>query len=245
MALNRRAVPATPDDLLALFLRFREALSEVEGESSGDIAAAIARLSVQAVPGVEQASITERRRGSLRTLAATGAMATGADAIQYKLGGGPCVDAITDGVVYRNDDIGRDERWPEFGRRATAETGAVSMLSCRMFFAEAGDRMIGLNLYSTAPAAFSDVAQTMATVLSTHGARVLETATAQDKVAQLREALSSNREIGIAMGILMATRKVTRTAAFELLRLASLNGNRKLFLVAADVVDTGTLDQCS
>ena len=32
---------------------------------------------------------------------------------------------------------------------------------------------------------------------------------------------------------------------FELLRLASLNGNRKLFLVAADVVDTGTLDQCS
>ena len=234
--------PANAEYLLALYLRFAEALSDVESQSARDTAAAVIGLAVASVPGVEQASITEGRNGRFRTLASTGEMAAGGDAIQYELRSGPCVDAITHDVVYRSDDVSGDQRWPEFGQRATAETGARSMLSFRLFFEDDGDRVTGLNLYSSAPAAFDATAQSIGTVLATHGARALATAAARENAAHLLQALDTNREIGTAMGILMATHKVTRTNAFTLLRIASQNSNRKLLDVAATVVDTGTLD---
>ncbi len=55
------------------------------------------------------------------------------------------------------------------------------------------------------------------------------------------KALGSNREIGMAMGVLMARRHVTRDEAFAMLRRSSQDSNRKVTEVAADVVDTGEL----
>lgn len=63
----------------------------------------------------------------------------------------------------------------------------------------------------------------------------------QDQVDNLQIALENSRDIGVAMGILMATEKVTRDCAFDMLRMVSQHQNRKLFLVAADVIETGTL----
>ena len=40
----------------------------------------------------------------------------------------------------------------------------------------------------------------------------------------------------------MTQHKVTREQAFDLLRIASQNTNRKLRDVALDVIDTGTVD---
>jgi len=56
-------------------------------------------------------------------------------------------------------------------------------------------------------------------------------------------ALSSNRRIGAAIGVLMATRHVTSEEAFKLLRRASNDCNEKLGDVANRVVLTGSLDQ--
>lgn len=44
------------------------------------------------------------------------------------------------------------------------------------------------------------------------------------------------------MGVLIATNRLTRTQAFELLKIAGQNSNRKLRDVAADVADTGLLE---
>ena len=55
-------------------------------------------------------------------------------------------------------------------------------------------------------------------------------------------ALKSSREIGIAMGVVMASNKVTRDQAFDLLRIVSQRTHRKLADIAVDVADTGTLD---
>jgi AmiR/NasT family two-component response regulator len=63
----------------------------------------------------------------------------------------------------------------------------------------------------------------------------------RDKVDNLEIALEHSRDIGVAMGIVMATEKVTRDCAFEMLRMVSQHQNRKLFLVADDVIETGTL----
>lgn len=52
-------------------------------------------------------------------------------------------------------------------------------------------------------------------------------------------ALRSSRLIGAAIGIVMASWKVSEVAAFEMLRLASQKANRKLRILADEVVQTG------
>jgi hypothetical protein len=115
------------------------------------------------------------------------------------------------------------------------------MMSLRLFM-EDDDAIAGLNLYSTRPDAFDDDAQTIATVLATHSAMALIAASARERVTNLQRALVSNRRIGMAMGVLMSSHKVTEGDAFTLLRIASQNSNRKLNDVADEVITTGALD---
>jgi AmiR/NasT family two-component response regulator len=64
---------------------------------------------------------------------------------------------------------------------------------------------------------------------------------ADEQMTHLRIALESNRRIGMAIGVLMALRKVDEQAAFELLKRSSSRRNVKLRLVAEEVIRTGTL----
>ncbi len=64
---------------------------------------------------------------------------------------------------------------------------------------------------------------------------------AENRSANLERALSSNRQVGAAIGILMASHKLTNDQAFALLREASNKTNRRLSDVADDVVLTGRL----
>jgi len=59
------------------------------------------------------------------------------------------------------------------------------------------------------------------------------------QVQQLEAALLSNRRIGVAMGIIMARTHMTVDEAFDELRVASQNSNRKLRDVAEDVIYEG------
>lgn len=61
------------------------------------------------------------------------------------------------------------------------------------------------------------------------------------RAANLEEALATNREIGQAIGILMANLHLTAEQAFEQLRTASQHTHRKLREIAADVAETGVL----
>jgi hypothetical protein len=58
----------------------------------------------------------------------------------------------------------------------------------------------------------------------------------------LERALQTSRDIGVAMGIIMARRACTRAEAFDLLRRASRTGQRKLAGIAADVAEVGILE---
>jgi len=57
----------------------------------------------------------------------------------------------------------------------------------------------------------------------------------------LEAALATNRQIGAAVGIVMAQRRLTQTEAFQVLSRASQDRNRKLREVADDVVFTGEI----
>jgi signal transduction histidine kinase/DNA-binding response OmpR family regulator len=65
--------------------------------------------------------------------------------------------------------------------------------------------------------------------------------TAQGREQQIRGALDSNRVIGTAVGIVMASYQLTAEQGFQLLVAASQNTNSKLRDIAARVVDTGAL----
>ena len=64
----------------------------------------------------------------------------------------------------------------------------------------------------------------------------------QVQADNLRIALTTNRQIGTAIGILMASRKVTSEGAFDLLRRVSQHTHRKLHDIALEVIDTGTIE---
>jgi AmiR/NasT family two-component response regulator len=70
----------------------------------------------------------------------------------------------------------------------------------------------------------------------------VRTSKSRDVIMNLEKALATNREIGIAVRIIMSTHKLTAERSFELLRLVSMNSNRKVIDVAARIVLTGTLE---
>ena len=61
-------------------------------------------------------------------------------------------------------------------------------------------------------------------------------------IGNLEIALTSARCIGAAVGIIMATEKITEERAFQVLRQASQDRNLKLRDVAEGLLLTGTLD---
>ncbi|EWT00609.1 antitermination regulator [Intrasporangium oryzae NRRL B-24470] len=201
----------------------------------------VARHAVKVIEGADSASITTLRAGRFSTPAATDDATREADYLQYRLGSGPCVDAVLDATVYHPADLLHDDRWPEFGRLVAEEFGFRSMLSFRLLTDLDDDSIAGLNVYARAPRAFDEHDVLTGLLLAAHAAGAVTAATSRERVVNLERALQSNRDIGTAMGIIMGLHKVTRERAFDLLHAASQNHNRKLRDVAADVIETGTL----
>jgi GAF domain-containing protein len=198
----------------------------------------VVRFLAQAVPHAEHAALTIIR-GSREpeTLASSSEVPRKVDALQYETGEGPCLEAIEDSDITRADDLTTDLQWPQFAARAVALTPVRSMLGARLFLS--GDDRGALNLYATTPYAFDDVDVGTAAILSTFASVTLQRLTAERKVENLEIALESSRQIGAAMGILMARRLVTKDQAFELLKTASQHLHRKLRDIALEVIETG------
>jgi AmiR/NasT family two-component response regulator len=62
-----------------------------------------------------------------------------------------------------------------------------------------------------------------------------------EKVRNLEAALEHSRDIGAAVGILMAMYKLSRDEAFEMLRRTSQDSNTKVRDLALDVIEQGCL----
>lgn len=203
---------------------------------------AVTTVASRTVPGVDAASITRRRSGVFETLGSTHDIATRADAVQYELDAGPCVDAVKEDHVFRSDDLAGDPRWPQFAAEVSESLGVRSVLSTRLAPLDDDDIMAGLNLYSLQPEAFDDSVREIVSLLATHAGIVVSALVAREKAANLEVALASSRDIGVAMGVLMTRYKISRYDAFDLLRIASQRTHRKLRDIAVEVSYTGTLD---
>lgn len=193
------------------------------------------------VPGASSVSVTVLRGGRFGTEASTDDVARRADALQYEIGSGPCVDAVLDDHVYVTQDVARDGRWATWGRRVSSELGVRSVLAYRLTLQDESGAIAALNVYSDRAGAFDDVALGTGLVLATHGSLLVTAMLARDTADHLLAAMENNREIGVAMGLLMHRHRLDRDQAFAVLRVASQDSDRTLADVAREVADTGDL----
>ena len=230
-----------------------EPVSAVLGEEFGELAAAlgggpgappdadrVVRFVARAVPHSEACSVTflrPRRRPT--TVAASSHLPAEVDRIQYESSEGPCLDAATGDTATLVADLGVDERWPAFAARCVAETGVRSILALRLPIG--GDDEAALNLYSGTPGAFTTEDVATASMFAPFAALAVQSVVHQQDVTNLEAALTSSRQVGTAIGIIMARDLVSSDEAFERLRRVSQDFNRKLRDVAADVALTGDL----
>lgn len=228
-----------PDELLAA--TFVDIARSFEAaQSPAETQARITRAAVDTVPGCAHASISMvRRPGPVTTVAPTDDVPARVDLIQYETDEGPCLEAIRDDELVLIDDLTANGRWPRFAARAVAETPVRSILAARLFVQD--DTIGALNLFAASPHSFDEHDAAVATILAGHAALAVSAARDKQQAEQLDRALQSNREIGVAMGVIMARGGMTREQAFTMLREASQRLNVKLRDLAADVADTGQL----
>lgn len=210
-------------------------------EDDGELAISkVVRFASHSVPGSEHAGLTViRGTAQPHTLVATDEIARDLDALQFRLAQGPALEALVQSDVSHATDLASSRDWPEFGPRAFAESGIRSMLCLRLFLT--GEHRASLNFYSSEPSAFNEASLATASIFAAYASLVQLNSIHRDASMNLQRALESNREIGVAMGILMARELFTSDQAFDHLRMASQQTHRRLREIAADVVTTGEI----
>jgi len=197
---------------------------------------AIAKTAQISVPGIDHVGIsTVDRKGRIVTRAATDPVVTELDDLQYSLGEGPCVDALSEQRVVVAPRIRHDQRWPNYVPQAVRSTGLQSQLAVQLFLDNEGT-LGGLNLYSTTHEDLHPEATGIAELFAAQAAIALGRVL---KITTLNEALQSRKVIGQAVGILMERYDMNEERAFAFLVRASSNGNIKLRDVAQELVDNG------
>ena len=122
-----------------------------------------------------------------------------------------------------------------------ANLGIRSIISLRLL-SDIPDGGYALNVYARRPDAFDDRDLLFCLMVGSHASSFVRSSHTQETILNLERALETNREIATAVGIVMATHKLSAAGSFELIRLMSMNTNRKLRDIAADIVLTGAVD---
>jgi hypothetical protein len=227
-------------EMVELSQEFAALGAELHGDGDNDAALhRMVELAVKHVGGCSWASITVVRGTNATTLAASDPIAALADSLQYELEEGPCLQAAEDDANYLLFDVETESRWPRFAQALAERTRVRSVLSFQL---EAEDSA-ALNLFAEEAGAFSNEDIDTGIIFAAHASSLVALHEAEDQAANLQAALDNSREIGAALGILMAHHKITQDDAFLLLRAASQKLHIKVRELAADVVQTGTLPE--
>jgi hypothetical protein len=195
---------------------------------------AICHAAPQLVSGCDHASLMLHRGGDFVTAAANDDVALHIDELERQLGEGPCVDAIVDEAVFMDGDLTDGSPWPRLSERAMSETPVRGMAGFRLIVD--GKKSGALNLFSDTAGGLSPESIDQAVLLASFVSVALLASGERQTAATLRAGLESNREIGKAVGLLMAFHKIKDEDAFGLLRKASQDLNLKVAEVARRVV---------
>jgi transcriptional regulator with GAF, ATPase, and Fis domain len=216
-----------------------EAMASVlyRGQDMQSVLQAIADHSVTLIPGCDHATVALLVKGEFSTVAASDEIAATVDRFERELGDGPCVDAIVEEAFQVDTDIRNGSQWPELAERVLLHTPVRGMIGYRLVIN--GRKGGALNVFSDTPGALNAASADAGAVLAAFASVAVTAAENHERAEQLQQGLESNREIGKAIGLLMAAHKVSADEAFQLLRTTSSQMNIKLATIAARIVAQG------
>ena len=217
------------DALAATLAELASDLSEAG--SFAETLQAIVHLAVAEIHACDHAGVSLVRRDRIITAAASDDIVRELDGDQHETQQGPCVDSIREQGTFHTGDLAAETRWPDFVARATGR-GVASIAAFRLYAQE--DELGALNLFARRKDAFDERALVLGTLFATHAAIALKAAKTQ---GELERGLETRTVIGQAMGIIMATNRVSEAEAFDVLRRQSQSENVKLAHIARELVE--------
>lgn len=223
-----------PPELLTTFRSMAEVV--YSGESYESVHDALCRSAVSFIDGCDHASLMLRRNGRNTTAAASDEVARRIDQLENALGQGPCLDAMDDSEPDQHicSDLTTGSSWPELAARILEETDVKGMAGFRI--RQDGQKVGALNVFSDTAGALTDHSLDQAIMLAAFASVALAALERGEEASTLRRGLESNREIGKAIGLLMAMHGIGDDQAFQMLSTVSQEMNVKLAEVASQVI---------
>jgi GAF domain-containing protein len=217
--------------------RLAEAAREMShARHPADTLQRIATMAVELVDACDVAGVCVLRPRRDDTCAHSHTSLQVMDDLQHDLAEGPSMGGPSTADVISVGDLSRDAPWPQWGSRVVERTGVRAYLGFRLFVED--DSIGMLNLYAYEPDAFDDDDKLDGLVAAAHASVALSATVRRD---QMHTAMTSRQLIGEATGILRERFALTSDQAFAVLKRVSSQQNIKLFTVAQQVVETGTL----
>lgn len=206
------------------------------GSHVDDVYSAICVAATLLVPGCDHASLMLVNKGQAITVAASDQVARTVDDIERATGEGPCLDAIVSEAAQIESDFLTPTGWPALAQGVVTRTPVRGAMGFRLMLDE---RKVGaLNLFSDTPGAFDGDAADRAIMLTAFASVTVSAIIRGEEAGTLRRGLESNREIGKAIGLLMAMHDVTDDQAFDMLRKTSQDMNVKIAALAQSVIES-------
>lgn len=198
----------------------------------------VTQLMHAAVPDFDEVSITVVEGERPISVVFTGSLAVQLDERQYEQGFGPCLHAARTGGVVPIPDTSTDFEYVDFSRQA-CRMGVTRSLSFGL--AVPGRNVGSLNLYALSGHGFDEAtvaaAQAVAAYVAAPVANAALYARTTAQVEQMREAMASRSVIEQAKGMIMSARDCTADEAFTELRRLASRANRKVRVVAEEIVE--------
>ena len=204
------------------------------GTTAEEVYTALCNAATLLVPHCNHASLMLMRHGKAVTVAASDDVARVVDDIERATGEGPCLDAITSEAAQLESDFRTPTQWPAMARGVLNRTPVRGAMGFRL---KVDDQKVGaLNLFTDHPGAFGTDSVDKAVILTAFTSITVAAVMNGEEASTLRAGLESNREIGKAIGLIMARHDVNGDEAFALLRKSSQDLNVKIADLASTVV---------
>jgi hypothetical protein len=234
---EERAETAGPLAMLADHLGELVQLLVTEGERSLP-PERIVSVAQHLMPTRAHVALTSVHDGHVVTEAASDWTCERVDAIQADMQQGPAFEPLVTNDYINVDDVAATSAWPRFVSELTTFTNYRSILTYRIYLSRR--HRAGLTFYSTWPHAFDEVAVATGAIFAAYCTLSAISRLLEDEIHP-RRAMETHREIGIALGILMAREQLSSDQALGRLAEASHHLHRRLADVATHLARTGTL----
>ena len=169
MTLTMVRPPRIADELGELAVRMSAVL--LGDHSRRSAVQILTSLSLNAVPNATGAGVTlVGTRGTMTSVAATSEAVLEADALQFHLNQGPCLDAYVHAAAVQVADLQLDHRWPAWSK-AVRPLNIASLMSIPLV--DSGHVQGAIKIYCETPGAFDERATFLLGELAHTVARLL------------------------------------------------------------------------